>query len=116
MTNDDFLDSEDYWKEDFTVKFIRVNPDGSEWWQVRNPTLNNVVSCNSMLQAFKIAYLAKELLENDCIKAKINANGSAILKAEWLLYVSKKTEYKEHKQNKDRFYRGKWHLNNKPID
>lgn len=113
MSNEEFLDSEDFWKDDFIVKFVQINKDGTEWWQIINPTLKNVVSCNTMLQAFKIAYLAEELLRNDVITTKCNSY--AKLKAEWLLYGMDNVTYEDHKRIGDVFYNGKWHIKNKKI-
>ena len=114
MTNEEFLDSEDYWKEDFKVKFIRKNADGTEWWHIINPTLKRFVSANTMLQAFKIAFLAEEFLEDK--ESRTNCNSTAKLKAEHLSgmdnIVTQEDENKEyifHKLRGDRFYDGKWH-------
>ena len=114
MTNEQFLDSENYWKEDFIVKFVKVNADETEWWQIINPTLKRVVSANSMLQAFKIAFLAEEYLQYE--ELYTDCNSSAKWKAEHLagmdeIYTEedKKMEYELHKMRGDRFYNGKWH-------
>jgi hypothetical protein len=114
LTNEQFLDSEDYWKDDFIVKFVKVNPDGSEWWQIINPTLKRIVSANSMLQAFKIAFIAEEYLEDK--EVHTDCNSSAKWKAEHLSGMDdimtvedKRIERELHKMRGDRFYNGKWH-------
>jgi len=61
LSDEYYLDSENFWKHRFTVKFVKVNGDGTEWWQVYHQKKS--VNCNSMLSAFKIAHTAQEILE-----------------------------------------------------
>ena len=60
LTDEQFLDSENFWKKDFGVRFIKCNPDGSEEWMVIHKNTPAAVFCNSMLCAFKIANTAME--------------------------------------------------------
>lgn len=61
LSNEEYLDYEEFWKDRYEIKFIKVNENGTDWWQVvdkLNPYKR--ISCTSMLAAFKIAHTAME--------------------------------------------------------
>lgn len=105
MTTEEILDSENYWKHDFEIKLISINKDKVEWWIITYLETKNSVSCTSMLQAFKIAYLSEERLDLGYIKSKFGKLTER--KAGILLYGN--TLQTTHRLNGDMYYNRSWH-------
>lgn len=63
LNNEQYLDTEDFWKYDFKVEFIQHNKNGTEKWKVTNLDNEYFTHCTSMLAAFKIAHTAMERKE-----------------------------------------------------
>jgi predicted nucleic acid-binding Zn ribbon protein len=98
LSNEQFLDSEECWKDDFKIQFVRINKDGSEWWKVWHN--GRSVSCNSMLMAFKIANTAWERLN----KLHLSIDHSMVLdKAAALI------NYSYERMLYYRWHNGAWH-------
>ena len=32
LTDEEYLDSEKYWKDNFKIEFVKLNSDKTEWW------------------------------------------------------------------------------------
>lgn len=103
---DDLLDSEHYWKDNFDVQFVQVNEDGSEWWRVIHKESKRVVSCNSMVQAFRICLLAQERLDLGHVESYYNH--SALTKACYLIYGTKYIKTETYKMLGYKYYNNKW--------
>ena len=104
---DEILDSEAEWSHNFDVKFIQENEDGSEWWRVTHKESKRSVSCNSMVQAFRICILAQERLDDGYVSSYYDT--SALRKACYLLYGYKYEKMETYKMNGYKYYKNKWH-------
>lgn len=64
LSNEEYLELEEFWKHRYDIKFKKVNENGTEWWEVIDKlNIQKRVSCTSMLAAFKIAHTAMERRE-----------------------------------------------------
>lgn len=112
---DYILDSEYYWKDTFDVRFKQHNANGTEWWIVKHKPSGRVISCNSMILAFKIALVCQERLEFGYMRTKLPMRNS-VNKACYLLYGNKYLGHENHKMNGDSYYNRKWHTVRRDYD
>ena len=104
LTNEEYLDTENFWKDYFDVKFIKVNPNGTECWKVTNKETGHFSYCSSMLQAFKVAHTACERMEG----YNLSIDHRYVLdKACMVLGVS--DLYSQQYMKYYRYYDKKWH-------
>lgn len=104
MSNEEYLDSEEFWKNDYDVRFFKVNENGSEWWIVSDKKNGRSVNCTSMLAGFKIANTAMERK----LMMELSIDHSNILsKAGDLLGFKCTTSSNRMKYQK--YYDGIWH-------
>ena len=103
---DELLDSEYYWKDKFDVQFVQENYDGTDWWRVIHKESKRVVSCTSMVQAFRICVLAQERIDLGYVESYYNH--SALSKACYLVYGSKYYKYEKEKMLGYRYFNNKW--------
>ena len=61
-----YLDSEEYWKSDFSVVFEKEDSNGNEIWKVtsRYTGYRHPEYCTSMEEAFKTAYTGQEMIDD----------------------------------------------------
>lgn len=103
---DEILDSEAKWEHNFDVQFVQENEDGSEWWRVIHIESKRTVSCNSMVQAFRICILAQERLDFGHIQSYGDTN--AIRKSCYLLYGDKYITSAYYKMNGYKYFNNRW--------
>lgn len=104
LSNEDYLETEDFWKDYFDVKFIKENKNNTELWKVINKETDDFVLCNSMLMAFKIAHTACERLEG----YQISTDHRNVLNKACVV-LGKNSLNSFHIMRYEAFYYNKWH-------
>lgn len=67
-----YLDSEDYWKNDFSVVYDGLDKSGKEIWKVTSSYTahKHPEYCSSMEEAFRVAYTGQEMIDDLILSIK----------------------------------------------
>ena len=93
-----YLDSEEYWKHDFEVKYIGVSEKtGDENWVVSSLHSKARKIVHSMEEAFYLAYVAMDIYENGISNMKETPSKREKQKAAYLALYDDNLSYSENR-------------------